>query len=185
MSTCTHLSVPYLLILSEFAVSLCHLRRDDYSGEVTGMHLQERERGATARTRSVLPARADSVCVSVSKKGGSHDSLRCRNVSLFMGYSLNVLSVDLLAARTKWLNITRSWRGWPEDRPLCSKLKATAVSFCLWCHSSSCLPWCVSVVAAVDRAGCHMAECVNRGGAFSGGGSEMMWVFWMCFIPGP
>lgn len=97
-----HTSVsPYLLILSEFAVSLCYLRKDDYSGEVTGMHLQERERAATARTHSVLPARADSVCVCVSKKGSSHDSLCCWNVALFMGYSLNVLSVDLLAARTK------------------------------------------------------------------------------------
>lgn len=130
----------------------------------------EGEGRATARTHSVLPARADSVCLCVSKKGSSHDSLCCWNVALFMGYSLNVLSVDPLAARTKWLNITRSWRGWPEDRPLCSKLKATPVSFCRWCHGASCLSWCVSVVAAVDRAGCHMAECVNRG-------SEMMLVF--------
>lgn len=27
------------------------------------------------------------------------------------------------AVRTKWLNITRNWRDWPEDKPLCSKFK--------------------------------------------------------------
>lgn len=29
------------------------------------------------------------------------------------------------AVRTKWLNITRNWKGWPEDRPLCSKLETS------------------------------------------------------------
>lgn len=67
-----HTSVSaYPLILSEFAVSLCYLRKDDYSGEVTGMHLQEWERGATAGTHSVLPARADSVCVCVCPRMGA------------------------------------------------------------------------------------------------------------------
>lgn len=56
------------------------------------------------------------------------------------------------AVRTTWLNITRNWRDWPEDKPLCSKFKTTIVwlkrldfgkwtcvslvHYCLWCHSS-------------------------------------------------
>lgn len=109
------------------------------------------------RCAVVLPIRysvsSSIVCV---KNMRSHDSLCCChywNVQRFMGNSLNVLSVHLLAARTRWLNITGSWQDWPEDRPLCSKLRTAPALF----RREAALP-----VYSCGGGGCHAAECVNR-----------------------
>lgn len=99
------------------------LERDDYSG---GGCIYGRTRwgpppGQWARLYFLLEQ-----IEFVSKKGFSHYSSGA-GICYTMDYSLNVLSIHLFAVRTKWLNITRNWRGWPEDKPLCSKLKTPPV----------------------------------------------------------